>query len=45
MVGAVTLATIVGLTVNGCVSEKPEKAMSLDKVPAFLKTTPPAIIS
>lgn len=39
IMGAATLAVLAGLTVNGCASDKEEDAISLDKVPAAVKTT------
>ncbi|HEY5041139.1 MAG TPA: hypothetical protein VIK53_03980 [Verrucomicrobiae bacterium] len=39
MAGAVMLAAIAGLVVNGCVSEKANETITLDQVPAAVKTT------
>lgn len=37
--GAASLAVLLGLTINGCATEEKEDAISLDKVPAAVKTT------
>jgi len=39
IMGAATLAVLAGLAVNGCASDKEEDAISLDRVPAAVKTT------
>jgi uncharacterized membrane protein YkoI len=39
MMGATVLVAFAGLTINGCASEEGEDSISLDKVPAAVKTT------
>jgi uncharacterized membrane protein YkoI len=39
IIKAVMLATVAGMAVNGCASEEADDAISLDKVPAAVKTT------
>lgn len=39
LIGAAALAVFAGLTINGCATDEKEDAVSLDKVPAAVKTT------